>query len=188
MSAALEAKTVTKFTGMVPAFQVKSYQETVEHYVKWLGFNLDWEWREAPGKPVIMHISRDGVALFLNEYDDGRGPAMLNVLVADIRLYADEVNARRLDSVKVEIEPPYDIPAFQVTDTFGNTISFKQPISEDEQASRKSKIPQIRKYIQDQINAGKLCPTPEEVVAALGGPIGLAIETLFEFPEYNSKP
>ena len=136
MSTENTEKTTPKFTGAVPAFQIGNYQQAVEHYVNWLGFNLDWEWREAPGKPVIMHVSRDEVPLFLNEYDEGRRPSHLNVIVTNLKAYADEVNARRTDSVQIE--------------------------------------------------AGNPCPTPQEVVTAVGGPIGLAIETLFEFPEYGS--
>lgn len=189
MSTEIKENAVPTFTGAVPVFQIGAYQEAIDHYVNWLGFNLDWEWQEAPGKPVIMHISRDEIPLFLNEYDDGLGPSMLNMNVANLQAYADEVNARRPDSVQVALEQPYEIPAFEVTDPFGNTISFKQPISEQEQAARNARIPRMRKYIQGQIDAGEPCPTPEAVVAAAGGPIGLAIETLNEFPEHGSvKP
>ena len=52
---------------IIPVFGIGSYDEAVAHYVDWLGFNLDWEWRSAPGRPVIMAISRPGVGLMLNE-------------------------------------------------------------------------------------------------------------------------
>jgi hypothetical protein len=187
MSIETKEKIISKFTGAVPVFQIGDYQKAVDHYVNWLGFNLDWEWREASEKPVIMHISRDGIALFLNEFNDGIGPSMLNVNLTNLQSYADEVNARRPDSVQVALEQPYEIPAFEVTDPFGNTISFKQPILEQEQAARNARIPLMQKFIQEQIDTGKPYPTAEEVVAAVGSPIGLAIETLFEFSEASSK-
>ena len=31
---------------IVPVFGVGSYEETVSHYVEWLGFKVDWEYRE----------------------------------------------------------------------------------------------------------------------------------------------
>ena len=31
---------------VVPVFGVGSYEETVSHYVEWLGFRVDWEYRE----------------------------------------------------------------------------------------------------------------------------------------------
>ena len=46
---------------MVSVFGISSYTEAVAHYIGWLGFNLDWEWRQAPGQPVIMGISRDKI-------------------------------------------------------------------------------------------------------------------------------
>ena len=31
---------------IVPVFGVGSYEETVSHYFEWLGFRVDWEYRE----------------------------------------------------------------------------------------------------------------------------------------------
>ena len=31
---------------VVPVLSVGSYEETVSHYVVWLGFKVDWEYRE----------------------------------------------------------------------------------------------------------------------------------------------
>jgi hypothetical protein len=35
----------SKLERMVPVFGVSSYEAAVEHYIDWLGFTLDWEWR-----------------------------------------------------------------------------------------------------------------------------------------------
>jgi hypothetical protein len=80
---------------MVPVFGITSHQEAVSHYVDWLGFNLDWEWREAPGLPVIMAISRDNVAFMLNEHRDSPAAADVRLQVNNLKELADEWNERR---------------------------------------------------------------------------------------------
>ena len=57
-------------TRIRPVLHIHSYDEAVAFYVAWLGFRIEWEWREAPGKPVIMEISRDGVDIHLVEGGD----------------------------------------------------------------------------------------------------------------------
>lgn len=67
----------------------------VAHYVDWLGFNLDWEWREAPGRSVIMAISHDGVSLMLNEDDERSVGSWLTLSVTHLQALADEWNPKR---------------------------------------------------------------------------------------------
>jgi hypothetical protein len=43
----------------------------------------------------------------------------------------------------------------------------------------------MRNYIKEQLADGKPCPTAQELVDVIGRPIGLAIDILSEFPEYN---
>ena len=179
-----------KITGMVPVFGIKSYAEAVAHYVDWLGFKLDWEWREAPGRPVIMSISRDGVSVMLNEADEtanigvARG-AWLTLSVTGIYALADEWNAKRPNSVTVIDGPPYEFPEIHVIDPSGNRLVFGQQVSSQEEALRQERKPYMRDYIRRRLADDHECPTPKEVVKAIGGPIGIAIEILCEFPEYG---
>ncbi len=174
-----------KITEIVPVFGIGSYDEAVAHYVDWLGFNLDWEWREAPGRPVIMAISRDGVSLMLNEHHASSSASSLVLKVTDIYAFAEEWNAKRPNSVTVDIEPPYDIPSIFLRDPFGNSMDFQQPVSAEEEEDRKRRAPLMRDYIRQQLAGGNPCPTPQEVVEAIGRPLGLAIDVLREFPEYE---
>ncbi len=174
-----------KITGLVPVFGIASYDQAVEHYVDWLGFNLDWEWREAAGRPVIMSISRDDVSMMLNEDPESPSASPITLSVTNLDALAAEWNARRPDSVTVAIGPPYDIPSIFVRDPFGNRLDFQQPISAAEEEARNARAPQMRDYIGKRLDDGKPCPTPEEVVAAIGRPLGLAMDILGEFPEYE---
>ncbi len=174
-----------RITEIVPVFGIGSYDEAVAFYVDGLGFNLDWEWREAPGRPVIMAISRNGVALMLNEHPDSSSASSLTLKVTDIGAFAEEWNARRPDSVAVAIEPPYDIPSIFLRDPFGNGLDFQQPVSAEEEEARKRRASLMRDYIRQRLAGGSTCPTPEEVVQAIGRPLGLAMDILGEFPEYE---
>ena len=174
-----------KITEVVPVFGIGSYDEAVAYYVDWLGFNLDWEWREAPGRPVIMAISRDGVSLMLNEHPRSSSGSWLNLKVTDLGALAEEWNARRPDSVVVEVGPPYDIPTVSLRDPFGNRLDFEQPVSPKEQDARRRRASLMRDYIRQRLADGEACPTPEEVIEAIGRPLGLAMDILCEFPEYE---
>ncbi|SVA52200.1 uncharacterized protein METZ01_LOCUS105054, partial [marine metagenome] len=43
---------------VVPVLSVGSYEETVSHYVEWLGFDVNWEYREEQ-LPFVISITRD---------------------------------------------------------------------------------------------------------------------------------
>jgi len=180
------AETVIK--GMVPVIGIRSYEEAVAHYVDWLGFNLDWEWREAPGKPVIMSISRDVASLMLNESGDPAPGAWLTLSVSDLEALAAEWNGRRPDSVSVVIGPPYDIPSLCITDPFGNRMDFQQPVGEAEEKARAERAVLMREHVRRELAEGKPCPAPEQLVRAIGPPIGMAMDVLCEFPEYGVEP
>ena len=70
-------------------------------------------------------------------------------------------------------------------DPFGNRLDFEQPVSAEEQAARDERRPRMRDYIRHQLADGGTIPTPEQLVGEIGGPPGLAIEILCEFPEYE---
>jgi hypothetical protein len=69
--------------GCIPSFKIDSYEAAVAHYIEWLGFNLDWEWRSEANKPVIMSISRDNLSLFLSEAGE-QFPTVLRVQVSNL--------------------------------------------------------------------------------------------------------
>lgn len=175
------------FQSWHPVVGVQSMKEAIDFYVDWLGFNLDGEWEEAPGEPKIAWISRDGLKIALNEYPDAPSNVWLNVDVADAQALADEWNERRPGSVELIIGPPYEFPAIYLTDPFGNRIHINQPLTKEEEAARRARIPEMRDFIAQRLAEGKPVPSPEEIVAAVGPSVGIAIEVLNEFPEYAKQ-
>ena len=53
---------------IVPVLIVGLYEETISHYVEWLGFKVDWEYREEK-LPFVISITRDGFSFMLTELD-----------------------------------------------------------------------------------------------------------------------
>ena len=168
---------------MVPVFGIDSYADAKAHYVDWLGFAIDWEWREAEGQPVIMAISRDRAAFMLNEYD-APAPCTVTLKVDDLESLAAEWNGRRPGSVEVLIEPPYEFPAVLIRDSCGNGLHFQQSLSASEEAARAENRDRMREHVRTLRAAGKPFPTPAALREAIGPALGTAVEVLNEFPDY----
>ena len=130
-SAAATGSEPARILGCNPSFIIGSYESAVDHYVKWLGFTLDWEWRAEPDQPVIMSVTRDGLSLFLNEADEPSATT-LRVRVSNLQALADEWNEKRPGTVDVFLEQPFEIPTVYVRDPFGNMMAMQQPQTEQE--------------------------------------------------------
>lgn len=169
------------FTALVPVLGIGSYDEAVAHYVDWLGFQIDWEWREAPGRPVILSISRGGLTLMLNEADlEARGSS-LTLKITNLQALADECNERRPGGISVELQAPYDIPSIFVPDPWGNRLNIQQPFTEEEKRAMAELAERMREYVRERVDSGAALPSPEDVVKAIGKPVGLAMEVLGQF-------
>ena len=115
---------------VVPVLSVGSYEETVSHYVEWLGFEVNWEYREEQ-LPFVISISRDGFSFMLAELDSTSEPETSTgswtvIYVSDIEAMSAELNSRRSNSVKVQLYPPLDIAQIHVRDTWKNLLVFEQ--------------------------------------------------------------
>ena len=110
---------------IVPVLSVGSYEETVSHYVEWLGFNVDWEYREQQ-LPFVISITRDGFSFMLAESETSTG-SWTTIYVSDLDAMSEELNSRRSNSVKIELYPPNDIAQIHVIDPWKNLLVFEQP-------------------------------------------------------------
>jgi hypothetical protein len=174
---------VARFTKSTPVLRIASYDDAVEHYVDWLGFQLDWEWRRSPGEPVIMAVSRDGIGLMLTEagLDDGvPARSWVTLEVSDIDAFAVELNSRRPGSATVLVEAPYDVASIPVRDTAGNLIDFQQPTSREERSRREALRETMRKAAAEFQQREERLPTAAELVDLAGRPAGVAYEVLTE--------
>ena len=109
---------------IVPVLSVGSYEETVSHYVEWLGFKVDWEYREEQ-LPFVISITRDGFSFMLAESETSNG-SWTTIYVSDLEAMSEELNSRRSNSVKIELYPPNDIAQIHVIDPWKNLLVFEQ--------------------------------------------------------------
>ena len=115
---------------VVPVLSVGSYEETVSHYVEWLGFDVNWEYREEQ-LPFVISISRDGFSFMLTEPDTSSEPETSTgswtvIYVSEIEALSEELNARRSNSVEVQLYPPLNIAQVHVKDPWKNLLVFEQ--------------------------------------------------------------
>ena len=115
---------------VVPVLSVGSYEETVSHYVEWLGFEVKWEYREEQ-LPFVVSVSRDGFSFMLAELDSTSEPETSTgsrtvIYVSDLEAMSAELNSRRSNSVKVQSYPPLDIAQIHVSDNWNNLLVFEQ--------------------------------------------------------------
>ena len=115
---------------IVPVLIIGSYEETISHYVDWLGFNVDWEYREEQ-LPFVISITRDGFSFMLTELDTSSESETSTgswtvIYVSDIEAMSEELNSRRSNSVKIQLYPPYDIAQVHVKDPWKNLLVFEQ--------------------------------------------------------------
>jgi catechol 2,3-dioxygenase-like lactoylglutathione lyase family enzyme len=167
-----------------PVLKVGSFEQALEHYRDWLGFRLDWEWREAPRQPTIAAFSRDDAAFMVTEYQDGPGPVELHLDVSNLDALVDEWNMRRPGAATVHVAPPGEFPEVRISDAWGNLIAFEGKEEATLRKRREPVRPKMRQYVESELNAGRPIPTPEQVREAVGPPIAMAVEVLNEFPEY----
>ena len=109
---------------IVPVLSVGSYEETVSHYVEWLGFKVDWEYREEK-LPFVISIASDGFSFMLAESETLNG-SWTTIYVSDLDAMSEELNSRRSNSVKIELYPPNDIAQIHVMDPWKNLLVFEQ--------------------------------------------------------------
>ncbi len=169
-----------------PALAVGDFAQAKAHYVQWLGFNLDAEWREAPGMPAVGFLSRDRFTFMINEQPDAPGPASIHLDVSGLELLVEEWNQRRPDAVQINRAPPYEFPEVVIEDPWGNRLSFEGKIEAEERERRDQVRQEMKAFVDDVIKTGGQLPTPEALRETVGPPLGVAIEVLNEYPEYGA--
>jgi len=168
-----------------PALRVGDFDAAIAHYVDWLGFHLDSEWREAPAQPAIGFLSRGRFVFMINEHPDAIGPASIHPDVDNLDSLVSEWNARRPGSVSIHTGPPCEFPEVVIEDLWGNRLSFEGKDEQVEEAHRQVVRERMRRYVAAELEAGRELPTPHALRDAVGPPIGVAMEVLNEQAGYG---
>ncbi|HKN61548.1 MAG TPA: VOC family protein [Candidatus Acidoferrales bacterium] len=115
----------TTFGGVNPIFRVQSLKASIEHYVKVLGFKVDWE------TPYVASVSRGRCGIFLSEGDQGNPPAWVWIGAGDVEVLLEEYRAT---GAKVRHPPTNYQWAYemQIEDLDGNVLRIGSEPKEDQ--------------------------------------------------------
>ena len=114
----------------IPILRIFDEAKAKDHYVGFLGFQIDWEHRPADGSPVFLQVSKDGCVLQMSEhYGDGCPGASLHVQVTMLDEFVRALHARDYKYSKPGIEEtPWGHRETSIKDPFGNKIVFFEPL------------------------------------------------------------
>lgn len=110
-----------------PVLRIFDYQRAIDHYVKWLGFIVDWEHRFADDLPVYLQVSLGEIVLHLSEHS-GDGTPGTNIFIDDftgLANYHRQLLAKNYKYNRPALEVPFfDQNALAVTviDPFHNQL------------------------------------------------------------------
>ncbi len=115
-------------TVVKPILRIFDYRKAIEFYVDWLGFQVDWEYKQE-ATPIYMQVSMGSIVLHLSEHHGDCAPGA--------RVFIDDFpNLARYHQVLLDknyiynrpsiYRPFYDEAALEVTvsDPFGNRLTF----------------------------------------------------------------
>ena len=114
----------------IPVLRIFDLALAKTFYVDWLGFKVDWEHRFDPDAPAYLQIERGPVVLHLSEhYGDCSPGAKVFVNTDDVEALHRELWSRPNPNMRPGVErAPWNAKVLEVTDPFGNRLSFNQPL------------------------------------------------------------
>ena len=115
-------------TKVIPVLRIFDYDKTVEFYIDWLGFNIDWKHRFNDDSPLYMQVSKGPVIFHLTEHHGDCCPgSKVYVETTGVRDYHKELIGKKYKYNRPGIEQaPWNAPCVTVNDPFGNTIMFTE--------------------------------------------------------------
>lgn len=115
------------FLKITPILRIFDERKAREFYLDFLGFNLEWEARFQEDFPIYMHVSRGDIALHLSEYHGDACPgARVFIHMYGVEEYHQELAAKHYKYFRPGIEAFYGAKCMEVTDPFGNRLSFNE--------------------------------------------------------------
>lgn len=119
-------------TRVIPILRIFDYKKTIEFYIDWLGFIIDWEHRFEENTPVYVQVSKDGIVFHLSEHHGDASPgAKIFIWCSGLKEYHQELISKKYKYNRPGIEETfYGSWCVQVHDPFGNRISFNEKRSD----------------------------------------------------------
>jgi len=109
-------------------FRIFDYAKTLEFYVNWLGFKIDWEHKQ-DHTPVYMQVSLGSIVIHLSEHhgDCTPGGKILIENFIGLKAYQKQLLDKNYTFMRPGIETiPWnpDVYSMEVIDPFGNKLVF----------------------------------------------------------------
>ncbi len=118
---------------VIPTLRIYDYDKTIEFYVSWLGFKIDFEHTFEPGMPRYMQVSLRDVILHLSEHH-GDGSPGVHITVQDfegLKEYHEKLIAAKYKYNRPGLEVPFwdeNMITVTVIDPVGNRIRFTEKV------------------------------------------------------------
>ena len=117
-----------KLKRSIPIFRIFDEKKAREHYVEYLGFNVEFEHRFHENAPLFMGISRDDVVIFLSEHHgDGSPGHFVRVDVDGLDDLHRELQSKNYKYMNPGIQEQEWGREVVVYDPFGNRLIFNEP-------------------------------------------------------------
>lgn len=118
---------------VIPTLRFFDYDKTIEFYVNWLGFKIDWTHTFDDNAPKFMQASLQDVIVYLSEHH-GDGSPGVHIMIRDFRGLKDyhkTLIGKKYKYNRPGLEVPFwDEGSITVTviDPVGNKITFTEKI------------------------------------------------------------
>ena len=118
----------------IPILRIFDVDKAKEFYIDWLDFKIDWEHQFEANTPYYFGISKDNIQLHLSEhYGDATPGSKVFILCDEIEEYCQELKSKNYKYYRPCVEKAfYGALCMEVTDPFGNKLSFNQYLTPDE--------------------------------------------------------
>ncbi len=115
----------------VPILRSFNELEAKDFYIRYLGFQVEFEHRFDPDAPLYMGIRRDGCVIHISEHHGDATPgARVRIEVPDVNRLLAEISERGHPRLRPGIfDQTWGDRELMITDPFGNTLVFWQPLN-----------------------------------------------------------
>jgi catechol 2,3-dioxygenase-like lactoylglutathione lyase family enzyme len=124
---------------VIPALRITDYDESLDFYVRRLGFNIDWEHRFDAGYPVFMQISKFGIQIYLSEHaGDCSVGGLVYFYVPDVDVWYEHCVNSGIVANYIPVNQEWGNRDFRITDPDGNKICIatRTPVGSEDRAKK----------------------------------------------------
>ena len=113
---------------VIPVLRIFDYDKTIEFYVQWLGFTIDWEHRFDDNAPIYMQVSKEHITLHLSEHHGDCCPGgKVYIEYSNLTFYHRKLIDKQYKYNRPGLEnPPWGGISMEVVDPFQNKLLFSE--------------------------------------------------------------